>query len=374
MRGGHFSILSKSPITGLYPAYAPVSGYAASRPLGMAAFSQRHREGCWLSGLRTTLDMGIPVIVLMHYGPRPQLDDGHFRVVVGYKTGVDENISSVLLYDPWDREWDGRPDDLLVRREDRERAFARDTRSPGHAWTGEMEWHRHRDDGDQRREFERELQALLSRSARNTPTFSLSEHRPLFHRTAQHGRAPFKPALPYPVSLPQPRVVEMSTGQFCSLWNYTEYNGNISYDAYFGAIALPWEVTIEFWEEADTSQLSIAVSFSYPCPPAFQPPSTVNLTAMDTTLYIDLPSSLALNPSNTSSTHIGTMQPGESRRMYVLATSDDALRKPSEPTSIVVAVYGYIHASVPYVYWGNGTYIDGYAYTDLVGGMAKVGY
>jgi hypothetical protein len=85
-----------SPPQGLYPDFAPASGWDG-RALGLAAF-QRRDTSCWVDDLARTLDAGFPVGVLMHFSD-PSVHDGHFRVVIGY----DEAQNTITMLDPWDR-------------------------------------------------------------------------------------------------------------------------------------------------------------------------------------------------------------------------------------------------------------------------------
>ncbi len=284
-RGAHFSSISHSQYPGLYPSLAPTEGWTPFRPLGLASFARRD-TACWLDGVRSTLDLGLPLVALMHFdGSHPH--DGHFRVIIGYD-GVDESGTFTML-DPWDRAM---------------AAWARPQAAAG-------------------------------------PT--------------------------------QPRVFVVNASEMCRLWNYSENNGNVSYDPYFAAVGAPWGVTVEYSEDPVVPMLNIKASFTYTCPPAFSDVAA-KLPARDVIATIGLPPSLALSASNKTQVAFGTVAPGQTVAVLWQAASDDTRPKGSTPTAISVSVAGIIASSVPYTYWGNGTYIPGYDYTDLIGGVAEVPY
>lgn len=271
VRGAHFSNLSTSPLAVIYPEFAPVNGWSPLRPLGLAAFSRRD-VSCWLDDLRATLDLGYPVLLLMHYGPNASdPTDGHFRVVIGYTD------TAFQLLDPWDREG-------------------------------------------------------------------------------------------------QPRVLSLESAHMCALWNYSENNGvGVSYNPFFAAVAAPWRVTIDFSEDPTTASLAIAVSVTYPCPHAFAA-ECARYPAHDVVLTIQLPPSLQLSPTNTSSVSFATLLAGESVSLVWLATSDDTHPKPSVATAIRVVAQGVVKGAVPAMYWSNTSTLPAYSYSDVIGGRAELPY
>jgi hypothetical protein len=96
VRGGHFSVYSKSQYAGPFPAQAPQHGWSQVRALGLSTFGFRSTS-CWLTELKTSISQGYPAIVLMNYAVNQS--DGHFRVAVGF----DDEKQLVAVYDPWDR-------------------------------------------------------------------------------------------------------------------------------------------------------------------------------------------------------------------------------------------------------------------------------
>lgn len=98
VRGGHFSILSKSVASDLFPDQAPQKGWNSLHPIGYSSFGFRTNDGCWLEDLKEAVSQDYPTIVLMHYS-RDSMG-GHFRVVVGY----DDQAQTITVLDPWDRE------------------------------------------------------------------------------------------------------------------------------------------------------------------------------------------------------------------------------------------------------------------------------
>jgi PKD repeat protein len=90
IRAAQFSDLSTSVGT----EHSPITGYTG-RGLGYAAF------GTWymtMAELKTLIDSGYPIIVLMRYGTSSSQNYGHFRVVIGY----DDGTSVFTLHDPID--------------------------------------------------------------------------------------------------------------------------------------------------------------------------------------------------------------------------------------------------------------------------------
>ena len=69
VRGAHYSHASSAVhgkiFHGTYPCR---SGWSATERFGLAAFARRS-DDCWLDELHGVLKDGVPVIVLMHFGP-----------------------------------------------------------------------------------------------------------------------------------------------------------------------------------------------------------------------------------------------------------------------------------------------------------------
>ena len=92
-RAAHFSNLSTSMGSEMSEN---ITGFT-SRKFGYAAFEH---GGMTLEELKSLIDMGYPIILLMRWVPEEPY--GHYRVAVGY------NESHVLLHDPWNSiEWGG---------------------------------------------------------------------------------------------------------------------------------------------------------------------------------------------------------------------------------------------------------------------------
>lgn len=88
-RAGHFSNFSASSGEEMP---TNITGYSL-RKLGYGAFEQ---GGLTISQLKSLIDNGYPIIVLMWFTPAKVY--GHYRVVVGY------NETHIILHDPWNKE------------------------------------------------------------------------------------------------------------------------------------------------------------------------------------------------------------------------------------------------------------------------------
>lgn len=88
-RAGHFSNFSTSSGDEMPDN---ITGYSL-RKLGYGAFEQ---WGLTISQLKSLMDDGYPIIVLMWFTPAKVY--GHYRVVVGY------NETHIILHDPWNKE------------------------------------------------------------------------------------------------------------------------------------------------------------------------------------------------------------------------------------------------------------------------------
>ncbi len=92
-RACHFSSLSSK---------GGLNGYTA-RNLGYAAFEYQPGSP-WLGNLKSLIDAGCPIIVLMRYNSSARDDQGHplmhYRVAVAYN----DSDNTIRLHDPWDPE------------------------------------------------------------------------------------------------------------------------------------------------------------------------------------------------------------------------------------------------------------------------------
>lgn len=86
IRAGHFSNLSTSSGTAMPEN---ITGYS-TRQLGYGAFGQ---FGMTIEDLKTLIDYGYPIIVLMRYSSGSTI--GHYRVVIGYEP------SEIVYHDPY---------------------------------------------------------------------------------------------------------------------------------------------------------------------------------------------------------------------------------------------------------------------------------
>eukprot|EP01084_Bolivina_argentea_P245898 411610_1 len=191
----------------------------------------------------------------------------------------------------------------------------------------------------------------------------------------------------------QPRTIYISNNEFCNkLWNYAETNGNVTYLPYFGAFIAPWNVSISYnalninksYDHTDSYYL-VTVYVTYPCPDPFcDYNSNYNLNnyiALNTSIQLILPPMLLLDHdhyNNKTVTFIGDMKPNQtmSFNYYVKNNNTCDSRYDGNVYHISAVVKGFINGGVPDAYKGGvkQEYIQGYNYSDVIGGVGQVQY
>lgn len=177
-------------------------------------------------------------------------------------------------------------------------------------------------------------------------------------------------------------TITWSMTDFEDAWNYTGYGTE---QPYWGAIMMPWKVTIHTTGETTAgSMLEVTAEIAYPCQ---QPFDCAAYSAFHTIAEIDLPPTMSLR-EDASSIDLGSLQAGES----VSVTWRVKLNEEGSGSFIRVKATGLVSGNVPEVNWmgnnvetkkeagnrggnnndnmgnkGNKNYYPAYDYTDEIG-------
>ena len=178
------------------------------------------------------------------------------------------------------------------------------------------------------------------------------------------------------------KTVTWSMADFENAWNYTGYGTS---RPYWGAVMMPWTVTIYTTGETTAgSVLEVTAEITYPCP---QPFDCSAYSAYNTSAEIILPSGMYLL-EGASRIYIGYLQSGES----VTVTWKVKLDVDGSGSSITVTALGVVSGTVPEADWegaiirtdkngengergknGNENSYPPYNYTDEIGVETSIG-
>ncbi len=156
-------------------------------------------------------------------------------------------------------------------------------------------------------------------------------------------------------------TITWSYADLITAWNYPAYG---SPQPYFGAVLLPWRVTLATaGRMAVGAQLTFTATAEYPCPAPFECRS---VPARDSTLVLSLPPGLRLLRGS-EETMLGNLPAGAkaTARWTVLV---------EQPTSapVTATASGLVSGYVPAAVWAGGqVYYPPYSYTDRIGGKAS---
>lgn len=154
-------------------------------------------------------------------------------------------------------------------------------------------------------------------------------------------------------------ILPWTYADFQSGWNYAEYG---TAHPYFGAIVLPWTVTMDVkGRPVAGSTMTVTASITYPCPAPFD---KAQFPASDALATISIPTGMTLVGSS-AQVSLGTMSAGSTTTVTWTVHCDQN----SRGTSVSVTACGLVSGSVPDAWWsGQMNYYPAYDYADLIGG------
>lgn len=168
-----------------------------------------------------------------------------------------------------------------------------------------------------------------------------------------------------------PQVLELTYGDFCTMWDYTEHNLNQTAAPFYAALLTPWRVDITLAPAGGSpDRYTVSVTVSYDCPDPFCSDAAAPFPATQAQAELSLPPSLVLGAGQSLVIPLGTLTAGDQAQAQWWVQATTAAQEAPQASVVVVTAKGLVTGSVPAVESDTpGVNYPAYTYTDWIGGV-----